>query len=153
VVDHSHGDPVSVGMEFCCPPARNLLSAYKEYPLSVVTDPYTKLLGSAMWICYYMYAIIHIYSRCHRDFNQRAVTSLGGFVVTAPRGGPLGGARDPGRGRYWDRTSDLCRVKAASPEAPQALLFPRIGLKPLVWGKRGSRQIALSRVVLWCLAE
>ncbi len=21
--------------------------------------------------------------------------------------------RDPGRGRYWDRTSDLCRVKAA----------------------------------------
>ena len=36
MVDHSHGDLVSVDKEFCCPPARSLLSAYKEYPLSVV---------------------------------------------------------------------------------------------------------------------
>ncbi len=37
MVDHSHGDLVSVDMDFCCPPARSLLSAYKEYPLSAVS--------------------------------------------------------------------------------------------------------------------
>ncbi len=46
MVDRSHGDPVSADMDFCCPPARNLLSAYKEYPLSVVSV----LLGfSRVW--------------------------------------------------------------------------------------------------------
>jgi hypothetical protein len=29
---------VSADKDFCCPPARSLLSAYKEYPLSVVTE-------------------------------------------------------------------------------------------------------------------
>ena len=28
---------MSVDKDFCCPPARSLLSAYKEYPLSAVT--------------------------------------------------------------------------------------------------------------------
>ena len=63
-MDCSHGDLVSIDMDFCCPPARSLLSAYKEYPLSVVTCEVRQGLGCPFKVR--GIRIVDETERCHR---------------------------------------------------------------------------------------
>jgi integrase len=46
-----------------------------------------------------------VVSRLHRHFDERAVTSIGGFVVTAPKGGPL--SYGNWRSRVWIKITAL----------------------------------------------